>query len=131
MLLTTSPETLRKFAEITMHALVRTVFARLRQLDPAEEEKNLKQADEESPQQGEIRMNVPITSSELDVKIPDGGETNEESAVESLDAKTPTRASYSEVTTLQGKRTQCELPSTEFESLFNHLPFSQSPSHLY
>ncbi|PBK77654.1 Sec7-domain-containing protein [Armillaria solidipes] len=50
-------ETLRRSAETTMHALVRTVFSRLHCLDAASEEEKLRGNDEET-QDGEIKMSV-------------------------------------------------------------------------
>ncbi|KAK0448274.1 uncharacterized protein EV420DRAFT_1567117 [Desarmillaria tabescens] len=50
-------ETLRRSAETTMHALVRTVFSRLHFLDAASEEEKLRFSDEET-QDGEIKMSV-------------------------------------------------------------------------
>lgn len=51
-------ETLRRSAENTMHALVRTVFSRLHHLDPEAEEARLQVGDDVIPE-GEIRMTVP------------------------------------------------------------------------
>ncbi|KAG6854954.1 hypothetical protein C0991_009777 [Blastosporella zonata] len=53
-------ETLRRSAENTMHALVRTVFSRLHHLDPATEEAKLRTADEDVPE-GEIKLTVSNT----------------------------------------------------------------------
>ncbi|KAG6832717.1 hypothetical protein H0H92_012289 [Tricholoma furcatifolium] len=50
-------ETLRRSAENTMHALVRTVFSRLRHLDPEAEEAKLRVADEDIVE-GEIKLTV-------------------------------------------------------------------------
>ncbi|KAG6833469.1 hypothetical protein H0H87_006041 [Tephrocybe sp. NHM501043] len=50
-------ETLRRSAENTMHALVRTVFSRLHFLDPAMEEAKLRTGDEDVPE-GEIKLTV-------------------------------------------------------------------------
>jgi len=50
-------ETLRRAAEDTMHALVRTVFSRLCTLDPETEEEKLRGADEVTAE-GEIKMTV-------------------------------------------------------------------------
>lgn len=53
-------ETLRRSAEHTMHALVRTVFSRLHFLDPEKEEARLRPGDEEIPD-SEIKMTVQTT----------------------------------------------------------------------
>lgn len=57
-------ETLRRSAEHTMHALVRTVFSRLHSLDPEAEEARLRTGDEDIPD-GELKMTVQTT---LDVE---------------------------------------------------------------
>ncbi|KII88730.1 hypothetical protein PLICRDRAFT_41948 [Plicaturopsis crispa FD-325 SS-3] len=49
-------DTLRRFAETCMHALVRVVFRRLHHLDPDAEEEKLRANDED--QEGEIKMTV-------------------------------------------------------------------------
>ncbi|KAG6869073.1 hypothetical protein C0993_003393 [Termitomyces sp. T159_Od127] len=60
-------ETLRRSAENTMHALVRTVFSRLHYLDPATEEAKLRTIDEVAPE-GEIKLIVsPIEKSTKEV----------------------------------------------------------------
>jgi brefeldin A-resistance guanine nucleotide exchange factor 1 len=41
-----------------MHSLVRTVFSRLHQLNPGEEEAKLQRANDEAQQYGELRMTV-------------------------------------------------------------------------
>ncbi|KAG6909836.1 hypothetical protein DXG01_015109 [Tephrocybe rancida] len=58
-------ETLRRSAENTMHALVRTVFSRLHQLDPVVEEAKLRRADEDAPE-GEIKLTVSTTEASGD-----------------------------------------------------------------
>ncbi|THH10280.1 hypothetical protein EW145_g1429 [Phellinidium pouzarii] len=50
-------EILRRYAESTMHAIVRRVFGRLRSLDPAEEEKKLLNTDAEYTE-NELKMSV-------------------------------------------------------------------------
>lgn len=58
-----------------MHALVRTIFARLHSLDPELEEAKL-QINEEDPQEGEIKLTV-TGSSVLSDAPPDGREDEE------------------------------------------------------
>ena len=61
------PETLRRSAEITMHTLVRTVFAKLHRLDPEEEEAKL-MLDSDDDKEGEIRMTVTTREKEHTTK---------------------------------------------------------------
>lgn len=68
-------EILRRSAENTMHALVRTVFSRLHSLDPAAEEAKIASY-EEDMQEGEIKMTVSTT--ELAAQdVPDVGQEND------------------------------------------------------
>ncbi|KAG7086681.1 hypothetical protein E1B28_002619 [Marasmius oreades] len=69
-------EILRRSAENTMHALVRTVFSRLHSLEPAEEETKLGSSDEDSAE-GEVKMKVASTK-----PIPDNSERPSEAAQE-------------------------------------------------
>ncbi len=62
-------ETLRRSAETTMHALVRTVFSRLHCLDATSEEEKLRGNDEET-QDGEIKMSV-STEQVLEPPLPE------------------------------------------------------------
>lgn len=62
-------ETLRRSAENTMHALVRTVFSRLHNLDPGVEEEKLLATDEAAPD-AEIRMTVSTTEGALHEEDP-------------------------------------------------------------
>ncbi|CAL1704279.1 unnamed protein product [Somion occarium] len=55
-------ELLRRSAEASMHALVRTVFARLHQLDPILEEQKLLEVTDEA-QENDVKMNVQTDSS--------------------------------------------------------------------
>nr|GAT51097.1 predicted protein [Mycena chlorophos] len=69
-------ETLRRSAENTMHALVRTVFGRLHSLDPHVEEEKLQMVDEDTPD-AELRMTVSSTD------VPSVDENAQELIVES------------------------------------------------
>ncbi|KAF8894409.1 Sec7-like domain is implicated in guanine nucleotide exchange function [Infundibulicybe gibba] len=60
-------ETLRRSAETTMHMLVRTVFSRLRTLDPLHEESRLFATEDDA--EAEIRMTVPAGSGEVEKSI--------------------------------------------------------------
>ncbi|RDB21501.1 hypothetical protein Hypma_011417 [Hypsizygus marmoreus] len=96
-------ETLRRSAENTMHALVRTVFSRLHYLDPDIEEAKLRTANEDMPD-GEIKMTV-STAEPHDEDETDSQEVTLEhpSAVEDAGPQTPT--------TPQIDRPQYGLPS--------------------
>src|ERR1700722_11554162 len=76
--LTQRPDTLRRSAETTMHALVRSVFARLHTLDPVVEEKKV-QATDEDVQDSEIKMIVSSdhTPVEADSRTVDDSQTEE------------------------------------------------------
>ncbi|CAK5279479.1 unnamed protein product [Mycena citricolor] len=58
-------KTLRRSAENTMHAVVRTVFLRLNDLDPETEEEKLRLGDEDAPDSAEIRMTVTTSESTI------------------------------------------------------------------
>lgn len=51
-------ETLRRSAETTMHTLVRTVFSKLHELDPEEEEAKLQTQPNDDENEGELKMSV-------------------------------------------------------------------------
>ncbi|CAK5264859.1 unnamed protein product [Mycena citricolor] len=63
-------KTLRRSAENTMHAVVRTVFLRLNDLDPETEEEKLRLGDEDAPDSAEIRMTVTTSESLLRKSTP-------------------------------------------------------------
>lgn len=88
-----SSEILRRSAETTMHALVRTVFSRLHDLDPETEEAKLR-AGEEDAQEGEIRMTVPTAeSSNIDPESEEVTVEPEHEVEDTTVAKTPTTPS--------------------------------------
>ncbi|KAH8117228.1 Sec7-domain-containing protein [Phellopilus nigrolimitatus] len=74
-------EILRRYAESTMHAIVRRIFRRLQSLDPDEEEKKLVNADTDSSD-NELKMVVQTShdtdSNEIDVTLTRGENTFEE-----------------------------------------------------
>jgi golgi-specific brefeldin A-resistance guanine nucleotide exchange factor 1 len=100
-------EILRRFAETTMHALVRIVFTRLHELDPIKEEEKLK-VSEEDPQEGEIRMTVSANSgapsSEDPADPPLNGEVSSDQAVNSIPS-----VQHEEPPPTPGNRPACEL----------------------
>jgi golgi-specific brefeldin A-resistance guanine nucleotide exchange factor 1 len=63
-----------------MHALVRTIFARLHFLDPAEEEAKLKMTDDDT-QEGEIKLTVGSSSS---IAVPEANGDEQEPVLENL-----------------------------------------------
>ncbi|KAF5386877.1 hypothetical protein D9615_001681 [Tricholomella constricta] len=74
-------ETLRRSAENTMHALVRTVFSRLHHLDPEKEEAKLRTADEDV-QEGEIKMTVATEPEPREKVASDSQEVTSETLLE-------------------------------------------------
>ncbi|KAF8810722.1 Sec7 domain-containing protein [Phlegmacium glaucopus] len=81
-------ETLRRSAEATMHTLVRTVFSKLCNLDPEEEEAKLSSVADDEALEGELRMTV-TTSKEnvIDGEVSDPPEGQPEMDVESNDVQ--------------------------------------------
>jgi len=106
--LTNIPEILRRFAETSMHALVRAVFSRLHDIDPIEEEARLKQA--EADDQGEIRMTVSTND------VPQAGsretaatQVNGDVPSEPLDPNAAAVAQQNDPPPSPGARTQCAM----------------------
>jgi golgi-specific brefeldin A-resistance guanine nucleotide exchange factor 1 len=74
-------ETLRRSAEHTMHALVRTVFSRLHSIDPEAEEARLQSGVEDVPD-GEIKMTVQTTADvEEDAQVVAVHQSNPDSTI--------------------------------------------------
>jgi len=106
-------ETLRRFAETTMHALVRTVFVRLHQLDPVEEEEKLKHANDAISQQGELRMTVSTNNgqkfSDTETTSPDESRLYDEPGVDPSHPDAVASDFQDESPAALSGRTRCEI----------------------
>ncbi|KAL0577890.1 GDP/GTP exchange factor for ARF [Marasmius crinis-equi] len=111
-------EILRRSAENTMHALVRTVFSRLHALDPAEEEQKLKSGNEDVTE-GEVKMTV-ATTQPLPEQTPGSEATSEttetdgehvQEVVISQEESTEDEGSPATATSVAPPRTPFSLPS--------------------
>ena len=87
-----------------MHTLVRTVFSKLRNLDPEEEEAKLSLVTDDEALEGELRMTV-TTSKEkvIDGEVSDLPEAQPETDVESNNVHS--------ISIPQTKRPECKCPS--------------------
>jgi brefeldin A-resistance guanine nucleotide exchange factor 1 len=92
MLTNIQSETLRRSAETAMHTLVRTVFSKLKKLDPVEEEAKLAIETEDEAKEGELRIIVTSQDETVEeVQLEDPVEPTEtvESYQELLPRRTP------------------------------------------
>ncbi|KAF9262202.1 Sec7-domain-containing protein [Marasmius fiardii PR-910] len=105
-------EILRRSAENTMHALVRTVFSRLHSLEPAEEEKKLPSSEEDSAE-GEVKMTVASTQPTLDKPVDLETEAVQEEPFEEVTSKQVDAQGVTSptVSSLSASRTPFGLPS--------------------
>ena len=96
-----SSETLRRSAEATMDTLVRTIFSKLRNLDPQEEEAKISSVADDEALEVELRMTV-TTSNEkvVDSEVSNPSEGQPDTHVENSDVQ-PTSIS-------QTKRPECK-----------------------
>jgi golgi-specific brefeldin A-resistance guanine nucleotide exchange factor 1 len=91
-----------------MHALVRTVFSRLHQLDPLEEEPRAKYVEDEL-QQAEIRMTVSTSTVPAAAQLPTSlAQSDAEPSAEKLDTDDSVAVAQSDQSAAQGTRSQCQ-----------------------